>query len=129
MKDKTLSYDIISILSFISTIIAIITSLLFPNILETYFWQIIAVTSLVVASVIINFFKKGIEDNTLEIRKLKERLDINNELIDLKAKVLYLLKMKDKRGKEDLLELIIRIIQIGAIIFTVYIIIKAIQGV
>ncbi len=37
--------------------------------------------------------------------------------------------MKDKRGREDLLELIIRIIQVGAIIFVVYIIIQAIRSV
>ncbi len=128
-KEDTIGYDIISILSFFSTILAIIASLFYPAILQQYFWQIITIASLVTLTIIIMFFKRNIEGNRKEVEKLKERMNIQDQLIDLKSKVEYLMQMKDKRGKEDFLEIIIRIIQIGAIIFAAYIIFKAFSSI
>jgi len=64
----------------------------------------------------------------LELNKLNEKINIYKDIFDLKAKVelLYFDKMK-KRGQAMYLpmDIIIRIIQIGAIIFAIYIILKA----
>ncbi len=60
--------------------------------------------------------------------KINEKINIYRDISDLKAKMDLLLNMK-KRGQADFIEVIIRVIQIGAIIFSGYIILKALGAI
>ncbi len=62
----------------------------------------------------------------MEIKKINEKLNVHKDISDLKSKIEFLFNYKmQKRGGTDLIEIFIRLIQIGAIIFAVYIILKA----
>jgi len=95
--------------------------------------DIITATSvflIILATYIYISFKDIINQHAQEISKINEKINIYKDISDLKVKLEFLmnsLKMK-KRGKGDLVEVFIRIVQIGAIIFATFIIFKALGG-
>ena len=79
---------------------------------------------------IINYFRRQIEEHEEEINKLNEKINIYKNIPDLKTKVEFLFSNKmNKRGQGNLVEVLIRAIQIGAIIFAGYIILKVLGAV
>ena len=125
MKKDTLEIkiDIISIIALILTIISLLLSF---NISFNYFILSIAALFIMIASYIYIAFKNTISEHAIEIIKLKEKLNIQERISKVEARLDILANMK-KRANGDIIEILIRIIQIGAIIFAGYIIIKALS--
>lgn len=83
---------------------------------------------IVIATYVYFSMRNVIESHTVEINKLNEKINIYKDISYLKAKIEILMnnsKMK-KRGQAQLTDTLIRIVQIAAIMFAVYIILKAI---
>tara|TARA_Y100000034_G_C6884879_1_gene406111 strand:- start:177 stop:458 length:282 start_codon:yes stop_codon:yes gene_type:complete len=79
---------------------------------------------LTIASYLFLSIKTLINIQGKEIKKTNEKINIYKDIYDLKAKVDLLFNMK-KRGNIDLTEILMRLIQIGAIVFAAYIILKS----
>ena len=134
MKKFDFAKDFLSFVSIIITLIAIILSALSPEILSKFLIPL-GVTVLVLLFVyIINYFKNNLEEHEKEINKLNENLNIHKEFSNLKAKVdmmfINFSNIRNKKGQAGgFIEIIIKIIQIAAIVFALYIIITAINGI
>lgn len=115
--------DIISIIALILTIISLLLSF---NLSLNYFILSIAALFIMIASYIYIAFKNIISKHAIEIIKLKEKLNIQERISRIEAKLDILTNMK-KRANGDIIEILIRIIQIGAIVFAVFIILKALS--
>jgi len=129
MGEENINKDIISFISVLATFFALLSTLISPEIFNNYFITIIGVFILVLVLYLINYFKKDIERHEKEINKINDKLNIYKDISDLKANVGVLmnnLKIK-KRGQAIPTDLIIKLIQIAAIIFAGYIILKALK--
>lgn len=116
--------DLLSAITIIVTIISIILSI---NLSPIYIVTSISILVLMFFAFIVLSFWVIQNRQALEIKKLNEKLNIHQELIDLKAKVTYLIDKMGKRGQMHPIELMIRLMQIIAIIISVFIILKALQ--
>ncbi|MBS3076776.1 hypothetical protein J4233_00735 [Candidatus Pacearchaeota archaeon] len=120
--------DVVSFLSILITFVAFVLTLISPDELGKYIIPLIVVFFVVLGVYVMNYLRKLTESQGIEIRKLNEKLNIYKEIGELRAKVdLIFNSQMEKRGKSDAVELIIRVIQIGAILFAAYIILKAIN--
>jgi len=116
--------DAFSVVAIVATIISIIISFNLPVI-----YLIISIASILFAFFTYVVLSFGIVQNRqgLEIKKLNEKLNIHKELIDLKAKVNYLIDKMGKKGQNDFAILLIRLIQIVLIGVAVFIILKGLR--
>ncbi len=126
MKHFEFSKDIISFFSVIISFIALIATIILPEIFNKYFVPMVIILFLVLFIYIINYFKRILEEHETEISKINEKINIYRDISYLKAKIEFLEKSKmGKKGQGDFIEILIKLIQIGAIIFAGYIILKA----
>ncbi|MAG01754.1 hypothetical protein CMI42_00285 [Candidatus Pacearchaeota archaeon] len=123
MKNNNLElrFDLFGFISLFLTFI----SLLFAFGLSLEFMILsLGVFLLTIASYLFLSIKTLINIQGKEIKKTNEKINIYKDIYDLKAKVDLLFNMK-KRGNIDLTEILMRLIQIGAIVFAAYIILKS----
>jgi len=126
MKKFEFSKDIISFVAVLITFIALLVTLNFPEILDKYFLPLLVILFLVIFMYITNYFRMGIEEHEKELNKLNEKINIYKDISDLKSRVEFIFERMGKKGQNDIIELFIRLIQIGAIIFAGYVIIMVI---
>lgn len=118
-----MNIDILGIIALVFTIVSILVSFklsVYDVILSVSIFLIILATSAYLS------FRNVINKHAKEIKNIKEKLNIYKELAELRAKMdlLYNQKM-NKKAQVNFVEILIRIIQIGAIIFAIYIVLKA----
>lgn len=107
-------------LGFISVLFSFNLSL--PDIIMS-----VGIFLVIIATYLYFSFRSVLNHQAIEIKKLKEKLNIYKDISDLRTKVEILFdnfKMK-KKGQSIPIDLLIRIIQILAIIFAGYIILKS----
>ena len=126
MKHFEFSKDIISFFSVAISFIAFIATIILPEIFNKYFVPMVIILFLVLFIYIINYLKRTLEEHETEISKINEKINIYKDISYLKAKIESLENNKmGKRGQGAFIEIFIKLIQIGAIIFAGYIILKA----
>lgn len=127
MKDTNSLKFSFDILSFIALTITFISILFSFNLSIQEIVMSVGIFLIIIATYAYLSLKEIINRHAEEIKKMNEKINIYKDISDLKAKIEILMnyfKMK-KRGQAQFTEVLIRIIQIGAIIFAVYIILKA----
>jgi len=117
-------FDTLSFVTLAMTLISILFSLKLA-ISETIL--AIGIFLIILAIYIYLNFKTTLNSHATEIGKLNEKINIYRDISDLKAKVKILFNKETmkKRGQVDLTEVLIRIVQVLAILFAGYIILKA----
>jgi hypothetical protein len=127
MDEFRFGKDLLSFVSIITTLFALIVALISPEIAKIYLIPLIVILFIVLFLYIINYFRKQLEVHSKEIKKMNEKINIHRDISDLKAKVEILMKGPNmgKRGNADLVEIIIKVIQITAIAIAGFIILKA----
>lgn len=127
MKRFDFNKDITSFISILITLAALLFSINSPEIFSRYSIPLMVILFLVLFIYVINYFKIGIEEHEKEISKINEKINIYKDISDIKAKVelLFINNKMKKRGQSIPVDFIIKIIQIGAIIFAIYVILKA----
>jgi hypothetical protein len=122
-KNLDLKFDVLGIISLVLTFISILFSLKLS--IENTILSV-GVFLIIIATYLFIVIRNNIYEHAKEIEKINEKINIYRNISDLNAKVELLMNLKmGKRGNGDFVEIIIRIIQIAAIIFAGYIILKA----
>lgn len=120
--------DILGFISILITIFAVLLSLVFQSNSFEYLIPLIIVLGISGLAYIINYFRLGIEIHEKRLNKLDEKINIYKDISDLKAKV-DLLFAQFKMNKRGQIEVIIKVIQIGAILVAGYFIITALNNI
>lgn len=122
-KLKT-NFDVLGFIALILTFISILLSINTLSVPEIFIS--IGIFMIIIATYVYLSFYSIINQHAEEIDKINRNINIYKEISDLKAKVDSLVnnQMK-KRGQAQLVPILIRIIQIVAIIIAVYLILKA----
>jgi len=124
MDDKLkIKFDFFGFIALIFTFVSILFSIRLS--FETTILSV-GVFLIIIATYTFIILRETINKHGKEIHRLNEKINIHKDISDLKAKVDYLFNKMGKRGNGDLVEVFIRLIQIAAIIFAGYIILKAI---
>jgi len=125
-KDLEIKFDLLSFAALVLTFISIAFSLKLSS--ETTILAI-GVFLIIIATYAFLIFKDTINSHAKEIKKLNEKINIYKDLSDLKARVDIIFHNMGKRGNTDVLEIFIRLIQIAAILFAGYIILKSLGAI
>lgn len=120
-NSRGLKFDLLGFIALLTTFVSILLSF---NLSTEEIVLSTGAFLIMIAAYIYFAFKETINQQSHEIKKIKEKLNIYREINEIKAKIELLMNMK-KRGNADATEILIRIIQIAAIIFAGYIILKA----
>jgi len=117
-----IDFDILGLIALFLTTISILFSF---NLSIKDIVMSVGVFFILIASYAYLSFKNIISKHAKEINKINEKINIYKDISDLKAKVEVLFNKMEKRGQAQIIEILIRLIQIGAIVFAGYIILKA----
>ena len=116
------TFDTFGLIALIFTFISVLFSF---NLSSSEVILAVGVFLIILATYVYLSFQMIINEHGKEIKKLNEKINIYKDIFDLRAKVDFLFNKMGKRGQAQVVEILIRIIQIAAIVFAGYIILKA----